>query len=321
MKYFLPLVLLSVPRGTSGGSVGRKDVGDKGAHSLEYLIIGAGRVGISLALALQNNWPHFRLLCHSDASSDRAVSHGVRPEHLLRALPGELSDLLVAICVPDDAIAGLAEELSRRIRNDVCVFHTSGILGSDVLGKCAEAGAAICAAHPYQAFFVPKADFPERYMWGIESPTGELSLVESFIGRVGAGFAYLPTEGPEGKALYHASAVLCSNYMNTVISLGKSTARLAGVNPADFLPPILETTLANNIEMIGNIESPMTGPIAREDIGAVEKHIAALSRADCHLRNAYVYLTLAALEDSIRSNSVSNDFYSKAKKLLLEALI
>lgn len=287
---------------------------------MECLIIGAGRVGISLALALRKSLPHFRILARSEASSERAVACGVAKECVVRELPEVLDNTLVAICVPDSSIPQLAEKLAERIRTGVVVFHISGMLGSDVLAVCARAGAAVCAAHPYQTFFVPTGEFVERYMWGIESQAGAVPWVEDFVGRVGGEYFYLPAIGSDSKALYHASAVFCSNFMNTIISLGKSTARMAGIGPERFMPPILRKTLENNINMLSSSESPMTGPIAREDLEAIQKHISVLGSSDAHMRNAYIYLTLAALEDSIRGGFVSDDFYARAKSVLTDAL-
>lgn len=287
---------------------------------MEYLIIGSGRVGISLALALQLSMPHFRILARSGVSRARAVAHGIGEDCIISHLPEVLNNTLVAICTPDEAIPQVADDLQVRIGSGVIVLHTSGVLGAEALMGCARSGAAVCAAHPYQTFFAPRGEFGERYMWGIEAPNGAVSAVEEFIELVGGNHFYLPPFGPEGKALYHASAVFCSNYMNTIISLGKSAARRAGIPPEQFLPPIMRQTLKNNIEMLGSRESPMTGPIAREDLGAIARHVSALGAADAHMRNAYIYLALAALEDSIRGKFVTQDFYEKAKQILIDGL-
>jgi predicted short-subunit dehydrogenase-like oxidoreductase (DUF2520 family) len=96
------------------------------------------------------------------------------------------------------------------------------------------------------------------------------------------------------KPLYHAAAVMVSNYTVALSALAERLARAAGI-PADaagriFLP-LLEGTW-RNLEMRGTVDA-LTGPIVRGDAGTVRAHLGVL---DEEARRLYAVMGLEALK-------------------------
>jgi predicted short-subunit dehydrogenase-like oxidoreductase (DUF2520 family) len=75
------------------------------------------------------------------------------------------------------------------------------------------------------------------------------------------------------RALYHAGAVMASNYLVTLYRAAASLLEDAGA-PPEALVPLMRRTIENGFEL--------TGPIARGDRGTVERHLEMLRlyRAD-----------------------------------------
>jgi predicted short-subunit dehydrogenase-like oxidoreductase (DUF2520 family) len=90
------------------------------------------------------------------------------------------------------------------------------------------------------------------------------------------------------KVLYHAAAVLACNYMVTLTKLATDlwqTFDVSSPKATKALVPLLRGTL-HNIETIG-IPQCLTGPIARGDIGTINKHLDALKSTAPHLVSTY----------------------------------
>src|ERR1051325_3271736 len=109
----------------------------------EVSIIGAGRLGTTLAVALaRKGYPSRSLVARRLQSARRAAAFlddkvqvlGAKQARSLRA-----ADVFL-ITTPDDQIAGVAEELSRLILPKAIALHTSGALSAEALAPLAGKG-------------------------------------------------------------------------------------------------------------------------------------------------------------------------------------
>jgi predicted short-subunit dehydrogenase-like oxidoreductase (DUF2520 family) len=73
----------------------------------------------------------------------------------------------------------------------------------------------------------------------------------------------------ERRVLYHAGAVMASNYLVTLYRAASRAFERAGA-PPEALVPLMRRTIDNGFEL--------TGPIARGDWPTVDAHIDALRR-------------------------------------------
>src|SRR5688572_3527361 len=104
-------------------------------------IIGAGRLGQALAIALQSSgYPIIALVARHRGKAEKAArlfgkAHA-RPQALGANQLGQLASAsLIIISTPDDAVADTAEKLSQvwEGKTGTIVLHTSGALSSEVL--------------------------------------------------------------------------------------------------------------------------------------------------------------------------------------------
>src|SRR3954454_16728872 len=148
------------------------------------IVVGRGRVGRSLAAAAERAAIEVRLVAH---------------DSLEAAPPGAA----LLLCVPDDAIAALAQELAAA--EPALVGHVSGATTLDALAGAAEQGAASFSLHPLQTFAdgeTPVESTPAAIAGSTEE---SLSYARSLAEALGM----RPFEVPEEKrAAYHAAAAM-----------------------------------------------------------------------------------------------------------------
>jgi predicted short-subunit dehydrogenase-like oxidoreductase (DUF2520 family) len=71
------------------------------------------------------------------------------------------------------------------------------------------------------------------------------------------------------RGIYHAGAVIASNYLVTLYRAASRLVAAAGAPPA-ALVPLMERTIENGFDL--------TGPIARGDVETIERHLRDISR-------------------------------------------
>lgn len=241
-------------------------------------IIGPGRAGTGLALALANVGYVVRLY------GRRAVP--VPPPLTLTvgradSPPPWLADTPVVICaVPDGAIGHLAAHLAsdRAVGPQHVVLHLSGVREWDVLDRLASCGAALGSLHPLQTLVDPR-DAPAR-LRGAWAAVEGMELAVVVAERIARDVGLRPFRIPRGtKARYHAGAVFASNYLVVIEAVAQRLLRDAGLTDAEAwqaLRPLVEGTL-ENLAMSGPIGA-LTGPVARGDSDTIRRHRAALGR-------------------------------------------
>jgi predicted short-subunit dehydrogenase-like oxidoreductase (DUF2520 family) len=257
-------------------------------------VVGAGRVGLSLARALIRSGRPVEVL------SRRAIE---LPVPLPPATTGwdaaiTAADLLL-IAVPDDALKGVAERLAAggAVTGRHIVLHTSGLHDRSVLGSLEASGAGLGSWHPLQTFAGPAGD-PDALSGSpavIEGDARALVAARELAGLLHLSpIVEIP---PDRKALYHAGAVFASNYLVVLAEIAARLARDAGAGEASaqlFLP-LMHGTLAN---YAAGGAGALTGPIRRGDAGTVARHLEALKGPE---RAAYIALGREALRLAVAS--------------------
>jgi predicted short-subunit dehydrogenase-like oxidoreductase (DUF2520 family) len=237
-------------------------------------IIGAGRLGSTLALACQAAGYPVRAVAGRDPAGARALSERLDGAALLTAPQVAERVGLLVLAVPDDAVSALAAQLV--FRPGQAVVHTSGALGLQALQPAAEAGALRGCLHPLQTF-PERLDAPERFhgiTCGVEGD-GELgSQLADLATALGA--RVLRLEGVD-RAGYHAAAVFASNYLVALHAAAAEAFALAGLPAeaaASALSP-LTTRAADNVARMP-LAQALTGPLARGDLSTLERHLHLL---------------------------------------------
>jgi predicted short-subunit dehydrogenase-like oxidoreductase (DUF2520 family) len=238
-------------------------------------IVGAGRMGRGLALALGQAGLSVRLLGRVRRAEDT------------RQAP------LVLIATPDDAIGGAAADLARQdaIGETQVVLHLSGLLDRLALHALAPTGAGLGSFHPLQSI-ADAATAPELLRGAYAGLEGDERALQAGE-RLAAALGMRPVRLASGtKAAYHAGAVIASNYAVALAAVAEQLARRAGV-PADqaaaLYLPLMQGTVAN---LALGAAAALTGPIRRGDEATVRRHLAVL---DPEQRRLYRDLGLVAL--------------------------
>jgi len=262
-----------------------------------FSVIGAGRLGTSLADILTRRGWVLKIIADRDAmaarQSRKIIGRGTPTADILRA--GPRADVLF-ICVPDDAVARVAQKLARPDTrwSGKFVFHTSGILPAAVLEPLRRRGAFVASFHPVRSF--PRKEktrglFPGVF-WGVEGDREAVAAARRIVRAIG-GHTFLIAE--KNRPVYHAA---CSLASNGFVSLeGAATALLQGLGFGSrqaraILMPLVEGTL-QNVKDFG-AEAALTGPVSRGDSRTVRQHLEALKPFPCEWQ-VYKALALQAL--------------------------
>jgi predicted short-subunit dehydrogenase-like oxidoreductase (DUF2520 family) len=262
-------------------------------NAAEIGVLGAGRLGTTLALALVRAGHAVGAVASREPTRTAELAERLPDARAVSADALVAGSATVVLAVPDDAIAPLAQSLAWR--SGQRVVHCSGALGLDVLEPARAAGALRGCFHPLQTF-------PERFAdpvrlhaiaIGIEGD-GELDAELHALGRE-LGATPLSLAGVD-RARYHAAAVFASNY---VVALHAAAARAfaqAGLT-RDAARAALAPLTAATADAIARLPLPhaLTGPIARGDARTVERHLQALA-VDPELRALYAQLGAALLD-------------------------
>ncbi|MCR4396638.1 MAG: DUF2520 domain-containing protein [Candidatus Saccharicenans sp.] len=259
-------------------------------------IIGSGRVGTALALALTRKGLSLQYL--ADPLLGRArrarkiVGQGrVTSNNKLAARSAEI----IFICVPDDLIPAVVKELEDLDWQGKYVFHTSGACASDLLQPLAAKGAKVASFHPAQTFTgeSPEPGIFQGIYIGLEGQPEAVKLGQKLAARLGAQTLLLSVRE---KPLYHLALSLSSNFLIVLLNEAKELWQASGLEETtilEILTPLLNKTL-QNVKKLG-IEPSLTGPVVRGDLETVKKHLALTARYP-GLDRAYRALALEALK-------------------------
>ena len=221
---------------------------------------------------------------------------------------------LVFITTRDDAIA----EVARSVRwvSGQMVVHTSGATTISALASAKEAGALVGSFHPLQTF--ADADQALASLPGttfvLEGEGQALECLKKIAEDLGGRYLTIRSED---KTLYHAAAVMASNYTVTLMHMAVDMWRAFGVEPSvalQALLPLLRGTV-RNLEVVG-LPRCLTGPVARGDVTTVQAHLETLAKRAPELLPAYRELALQAIPVGIAKGTLD----PAAAELLRQAL-
>lgn len=277
-------------------------------------IIGLGQVGMALLNALSE--------CKIEVVSvfnrseiEPSVIDEFPNSYFKQGVP-ELSDPLgdlIFLAVSDDSIKQVSKQISDVLTptGNKNVIHCSGTHSSEILAHLKKKGVNIASFHPIKAVTKNTVSF-EGIWFDMEGDKELLGILEQLAENLGA---FSLRVEPEAKPFLHASAVVASNYLVVLADLvSKISAQgnIPGETAIKALAPLMENTLSNIYEL--GVTHALTGPIAREDVQTIQKHLQSLDSAP-HLQVLYKTLGLEAVKIAERKKGTTTSL-SKIKKLL-----
>ena len=282
-------------------------------------IIGLGKVGSALGFLLRS--AGHDIVAVSDCSAE-ALRSGILYTGGLPCTDAASAAAhadSVFITTTDDAIKTVCDEMAGKgvFSPGKRVVHASGAGGLDLLEAARQSGAYVASIHPLQSFAdvrgaienIPGSTFGITAQKEIESWTIQI------VRDLGGTFFFVPDED---KPLYHVAACIASNYLVTLIYIVRSIHHHLGLRGDDAVKsfwPLVRGTI-NNIEHRG-VEHSLTGPIARGDVGTIEKHLAAIDAKLPWLSQLYremgIFTTRLGLENDLVSDQKARAIISLLK--------
>lgn len=284
--------------------------------------IGAGKVGTALASLLYARGVEIAGVSGRSLESGRRMARlaGLSPSAAQEQEATVARANLVFLTVPDDAIGPLCEELAAKgvWRQGQGVVHCSGSLPSSVLQPARDAGALVASFHPLQAFATAEAALAHMpgSVFALEGDPTLVAQLEKLV-KLLEGTALLLT--PEQKTIYHAAAVLASNYAVTLAALASQMLVRSGaasnVNEGlRYLLPLIRGTV-DNLAALG-LPDALTGPLVRGDAGTVARHLAALEESTPEIAHLYRHLAQVTLPLARQKGHLDEETLAEIRALL-----
>lgn len=276
-------------------------------------VAGVGRVGSALAVALSR--------CNRSSGVTLSGVFARRPRDaraLVRAcgrgqpfpsasdLAGA-SDVLL-ICVPDAAIAEVAEALASgpSLRGKM-VLHVSGSLDLRPLRAGRDHGASIGAVHPLASFPPPIAHPPSavpipRIWFAIAGDRRARISARRIVSALGA----LPLPRVLDGSAYHLAATMTANFTAVLAAAALEILSKRGGPREPISRPAfaaLLRTVADRIEHEGPLRG-LTGPAARGDLVTLRRHLSVLGTTAPRWRPLYLELSAEAARMASRRGTL-----------------
>ncbi len=250
-------------------------------------LAGGGRIAQALGRLLRERGERVAAVASRDPERAAAAARfvgGAEPVRY-RDLPQYAS--LVLIAVADEALTSVAEELAGAGMREGAALHTCGACGPEALSALAAGGVSCGTLHPLQTVASPEQGLSSlsgaAFAVTADGPAAAwaeriVTLLNGRVLRIPAG----------RRPLYHAAAVMASNYVVGLIDAAVVLMAAAGVEEVQALraiAPLVRASSENALDL-GPLKA-LTGPIERGDVETVQQHLYALREAPASVLDFY----------------------------------
>lgn len=261
-------------------------------------IIGAGRLGLQLAIAFKKHATINAITVRQHSKIDKLKSLSCAKQVQIFGAQLPPADITF-ITTPDDSLANVAAELTKlaTYTKGAVISHCSGLLTSEVLNPLKNLGYATGSIHPFRAFshFEIDKKYPllKNCPCFIEGDPFMCSIVGELFKKCGAFVHHI---NPKYKTNNHLAAVIASNHLITLLVHAQECLHANGLSDKENLKILINLMYSTlqNIEHSQSTQNSLTGPIVRGDQKTLEKHFAIIESP--MLKKMYSTLSLAAIE-------------------------
>jgi predicted short-subunit dehydrogenase-like oxidoreductase (DUF2520 family) len=280
------------------------------------LIAGTGRVAQALGRLLAEHGEPVFAVAGRNPERARAAAQFIGPRvkpAAFDAIPKRAARILIA--VSDSAITEVASRLASGGIARGVALHTCGALGAEALAPLAAAGVSCGALHPLQTYATPEQGLSALpgCLFAVDGDAPARAWAERIARLLGGETLPIP---PQHRPLYHAAAVMASNYVVAQIDAAAMLMDAAGIGPEKALralAPLVEASVANALRL-GPVDA-LTGPVQRGEVSTLMGHAQALDRAPKTVRGLYRAAGLHAL-DMARRRGLPLDTVRQLKMVL-----
>ena len=243
-------------------------------------IIGAGRLGTTLAVALSRKGYQIESLVARNSRSARKAATLLDGD--TQALAAKQFDLLkpadlFLITTPDDQVATVAVELAKLdLDRKPSALHTSGALSAEVLSPLRKKGWSTGSIHPLISVTAGGRAELRGAFWSVEGDKAASRVGKKIVADLrGKSFSIRS----EDKPLYHAAAVMSAGNVVALFDVAIEMLVRCGLSRKQargILQPLIASTV-QNLEARDPVDA-LTGTFARGDIETVKLHLEALEK-------------------------------------------
>jgi predicted short-subunit dehydrogenase-like oxidoreductase (DUF2520 family) len=241
---------------------------------MKLYIIGAGNVGLGIALALQQRGHVISGILVRKPNSRVFELTGVTPD-IGRLGSGLTQASVVLVCVSDHAISSVGTMLqkSRLLKAQTTVAHMSGCYASTVLGDIPSVYTA--SMHPLAPCPTPEraAVVLQGAFYALEGASEGVAVLKDIVRSLGGEYALIAAEN---KVHYHAIAALACNLVVALVHLASEQAQSIAWQHAEKTLLNFAKAGIEQAQILG-ISEGLTGPAFRGDTATVAQHIQSLS--------------------------------------------
>ena len=263
---------------------------------LKINLIGPGKVGQTLGRLLADQALHSiqDVFGHNPERAAKAVAF-IGDGSVVPSLAAMRPADIWLITVPDSKIGPVAEELSTlQPAVPAMAVHCSGFFPAEEMQGLRNLGWSLVSAHPVLTFADPEIAVQhfEGTCCGLEGDEPARTQVAKLFEEIGARTFAITSDGKE---LYHAAAVISSNFAVVLQALAREAWSQADV-PDDISTELQRSMLKAVVENVTALgpEVALTGPAARGDWTVVSRQQKAVSAWHTEAGRAYESLSIMA---------------------------
>lgn len=245
--------------------------------------IGAGKVGFSLGKYFTKNNINVIGYYSSNINSAKKASEFTKTKYFKKVEEIIQESDIIFITTPDSVIKDIWNKIKELSIKNKIICHCSGSLSSNIFSNIESHGAYGYSTHPIYAFsdkYNSHIKLSEATIT-IEGSEVYLELIKNLFISIGNKVKII---SKDNKSLYHAAAVISSNFVVALAQIGVEYLEKCGFNEEEALQA-LYPLMINNIKNIGckGVKDSLTGPIERIDIETVLNHLMSIDSCDKEL--------------------------------------
>lgn len=247
--------------------------------------IGAGKVGFSLGKYFTMNNIEVSGYYSKTLKSAQEAARFTNSQFYYNLVDFLNDTDFILITTPDDLINTVWNVLKTHCIKGKIICHCSGSLSSEVFSDINNLGAFGYSLHAMYAFsdkYTSYKNLNSAY-FSLEGDSKYITYIESLMKTLGNEIIIIQKEK---KYLYHLASVTVANLTLALLSTGVDYLSLCNVDKATALKallPLIKNNI-NNIEEKGFVKA-VTGPVERNDLGTIAKHLAVIPNEDIPLYN------------------------------------
>lgn len=250
--------------------------------------VGAGKIGNTLGKYFEQN--NLCLSGYFDIDTKAAKEAAdFTSSKLYASISGLVADSnVIFVTTTDNNIEKVWNSIKDLPIDGKILCHCSGALSSSVFSGIRQKGAFGYSTHPLFACSSKTASYKSLYnaLFTIEGSPERMNDVERLFKELGNSTKIIDSAE---KVKYHAAAVFASNHIVALAGLGAGLFAQCGFSEEEAVKSVISLMkyTIDNIENQG-LAGALTGPVERNDISTVKKHLEVLSNEE---KNAYSVLS------------------------------